>query len=136
MCCFSQKAIKRCAKCLCAASFLLFVAMSAMGILGVMISKRDILNTFSVDGKLVIDINFIDLSKVSNIIISFIISCLCLVFLAVLLTWLTKLSMSHTSCCTCLTAIVFLILILFFVVVGSFLMIPGILKDEYIIKNC
>lgn len=136
MCCFSQKSIKCCSKCLCAASFLLFVAMSAMGVLGVMISKRDILDTFTLKGNLVDSISFIDLSKGSNMVIGVTIACVCLVFLAVLFTWLTKLTMSHTVCCTCLTAVLFLVLALFFLVVGSFLIIPGTLKDGYIDKNC
>ena len=129
MCCFSQKSIKCCSKCLCAGSFILFLAMAAMGILGVMISKRDILNNFTLKGDLVNMISFIDLSKGANMVISFTIVVVCLVFLAVLFAWLTKLTMSHTMCCTCMSSSVFILLFLFFIIVGSTLIVPGTMGD-------
>ena len=139
MCCLSQRSIKNCSSCLCATSFLLFAIMGMMGILGLMISKRDILKQFSISSSsnsLTDRFSEIDLYKGSNLMISFTIICICFVFLGLLFTWFAKLDMGSGKCCTLLSVCTYFILIHFFLIVGTLLTIPSSLKESYIEKNC
>lgn len=131
MCCLSQRAIKCCSSCLCATSFLLFAIMGMMGIVGLMVSKKDILKNFSINSStnsLTNKFSDVDLFKGSNLMISFTIICICLVFVALMFTWLSKLDMRQGKCCLCLASCIYLILIHFFLIFGTLLTVPGTLK--------
>lgn len=136
MCCFSQKTIKCCSKCLCFTSLVLFLCMCALGLLGVMVSKQQIFERLSMDGDLVDNVDFIDLSKGANFILSMIIIILCLTCLAVLFTWLTKLTMNKSILCTSISTCFFFSLFIFFMIMGSVLVYPGTVGQEFINENC
>lgn len=129
MCCFSQKTIKCCGKCLCFTSLILFLAISAIALLGVMVSKREFFDQISLEGDIVDNVDFIDLSKGSNMVISCTLIAICLTCLAVLFTWLTKLTMNKSVCCTGITSCLFIVLFIGFMVLGSVLVAPGTLGD-------
>ena len=132
MCCFSQKTIKRCSKCLCFSSLLLFLSMSAIAMLGVMVSKTEMFDKIVIGHDYVDSVEFIDLSKGSNMILSLTVIMICLTFIAILLSWLTKLTMSKSSACACITVFMLILLAIIFLVIGSVLAIPGTLGDEFI----
>lgn len=82
------------------------------------------------------NVDFIDLSKGANLILSLIIIMLCLTCLAVLFTWLTKLTMNKSILCTSISSFFFLLLFIFFMIIGSVLVYPGTLGQDFVIENC
>lgn len=61
---------------------------------------------------------------------------ICLTCLAVLFTWLTKLTMNKSVICTTMTSCLFSLLFLGFMIFGSVLVVPGTLGDQFIQENC
>lgn len=101
-----------------------------------MVSKMEIFENLSVDSELSGDVNFIDLSKGSNMVVSVTIILVCLTCLGVLFTWMTNLTINKSICCTLLTSCLFLSLFISFMVLGFALVIPGTLGDQFIQENC
>ena len=82
------------------------------------------------------NVDFIDLSKGANLILSLIIIVLCLTCLAVLFTWLTKLTMNKSILCTSISTCFFFCLFLFFIIMGSVLVYPGTVGQDFVNENC
>ena len=127
MCCFSQKTIKCCSKCLCFTSLILFGCMCAIGLLGAMVSQQEIFERISMQGEVVDNVEFVDLSQGANLILSLIVIILCLTCMAVLFTWLTKLTMNKSILCTTVSSCFFMLLFISFMILGSVLVYPGTL---------
>jgi len=110
-----------------------------IGILGLIISKKDIMMQFSLSvssNSLTDKWSEIDLLKGSNLMISFTIVCICFVFIGLLFTWFAKLDMGNGKCCTSLSTWTYFIMINYFIITGTLFAVPGNLKESYIEKNC
>jgi hypothetical protein len=110
--------------------------MCTIGLLGVNVSKEEIFERISMEGEIVDDVDFIDLSKGANLILSLIIIVLCLTCLAVLFTWLTKLTHYKSILCTTISSGFFFLLFLFFIIMGTVLTLPGTIGEEFVTENC
>ena len=110
--------------------------MCAIGLLGVMVSQQEIFERISMQGEVVDNVEFVDLSQGANLILSLIVIILCLTCLAVLFTWLTKLTMNKSILCTTVSSCFFMLLFISFMILGSVLVYPGTLGQQFIADNC
>jgi hypothetical protein len=110
--------------------------MAAIALLGVMVSKEEVFEHINVEHQLAEEVNFFDLSSGSNMILSSTIIAVCLTCVAVLFTWLTKLTMSRSVCCTSITSILFFVFFIGFLIIGSVLIVPGTLGADFVESNC